>query len=139
MLCARTCLDTALRSFLVCRKHVNKSLLFSSILFTLPESLLVVPEHLTNYTVSVSLNWTTDSAGEHSHKYSGSTASGGTDTHSHGYSGTTESVNGHTHNMTSSGDKTITINNALKVGDKVALLRKQGGQSYSILDRIPKG
>lgn len=30
MLCARTCLDTALRSFLVCRKHVNKSLLFSS-------------------------------------------------------------------------------------------------------------
>lgn len=32
--------------------------------------------------------------------------------------------------------KTITINNALKVGDKVALLRKQGGQSYFILDRV---
>lgn len=32
--------------------------------------------------------------------------------------------------------KTMTINNALKVGDKVALLRKQGGQSYFILDRI---
>lgn len=30
----------------------------------------------------------------------------------------------------------ITIYNALKVGDKVALLRKQGGQSYFILDRI---
>lgn len=32
--------------------------------------------------------------------------------------------------------KTMTINNALKLGDKVALLRKQGGQSYFILDRI---
>ena len=32
--------------------------------------------------------------------------------------------------------KTITIHNALKVGDRVALLRKQGGQSYFILDRI---
>ena len=31
---------------------------------------------------------------------------------------------------------TIKIYNALKVGDKVALLRKQGGQSYFILDRI---
>jgi hypothetical protein len=27
-------------------------------------------------------------------------------------------------------------NGALKIGDKVALLRKQGGQSYFILDRI---
>ena len=28
------------------------------------------------------------------------------------------------------------IHNSLKIGDKVALLRKQGGQSYFILDRI---
>ena len=34
------------------------------------------------------------------------------------------------------GEKTLTIHNALKVGDKVALLRKQGGQSYFILDKI---
>ena len=33
-------------------------------------------------------------------------------------------------------DKTLVIQNALKKGDKVALLRKQGGQSYFILDRI---
>lgn len=31
---------------------------------------------------------------------------------------------------------TIKVHNALKVGDKVVLLRKQGGQSYFILDRI---
>lgn len=40
-------------------------------------------------------------------------------------------------NITIDGEsKTITINNALKTGDKVALLRKHGGQSYFILDRI---
>lgn len=32
--------------------------------------------------------------------------------------------------------KTMVIYNALKIGDKVALLRKQGGQAYFILDRI---
>lgn len=30
----------------------------------------------------------------------------------------------------------MTIRNELKLGDKVVLLRKQGGQSYFILDRI---
>lgn len=32
--------------------------------------------------------------------------------------------------------KTMVVYDALKIGDKVALLRKQGGQSYFILDRI---
>jgi hypothetical protein len=59
-------------------------------LFTIPESLLVVPKHLTDYEVEVNLN----------------------------------------------GDKTMKVYGALKVGDKVALLRKTGGQSYFILDRI---
>lgn len=71
---------------------------------TIPSSLLIVPEHLTDHKVSVSLNWNTESAEEHSHVVSG--------------------------------NKTMTIHNALKTGDKVALLRKQGGQSYFILDRI---
>lgn len=72
--------------------------------FTIPSSLLIVPERLTNHTVSVKMNWSTDSKENHSHVIDGT--------------------------------KTLTINNALKVGDKVALLRKQGGQSYFILDRI---
>ena len=32
--------------------------------------------------------------------------------------------------------KTVIINESLKLGDNVVLLRKQGGQSYFILDRI---
>ena len=59
--------------------------------FTIPSSLLIVPEYLTNHTVTIKLDDET---------------------------------------------KTMTINGALKVGDKIALLRKQGGQSYFILDRI---
>lgn len=72
--------------------------------FVIPKSLLVVPQHLTNYTVDVTVDWDTSSVNEHTHKVSGK--------------------------------KSMVINNALKVGDKVALLRKQGGQSYFILDRI---
>lgn len=46
----------------------------------------------------------------------------------------TESSDGHTHNIT--GVKTITVNNALKKGEKVILLRYQGGQDYLVLDRM---
>ena len=58
---------------------------------TLPSALLVVPQHLTEYSVTITMD---------------------------------------------GADKKIKIKNALKIGDKVALLRKQGGQSYFILDRI---
>lgn len=32
--------------------------------------------------------------------------------------------------------KTITIKNALEVGEKVIMLRKKGGQKYLVLDRV---
>ena len=80
---------------------------------TIPSSLLVVPEHLTRRSVSVSVNWAT------------SNESGGSGD---------SSFSSHDHDV--SGTKTMTIHNELKVGDKVALLRKHGGQSYFILDRI---
>ena len=34
--------------------------------------------------------------------------------------------------------KTLTIHNALKVGDEVILLKKKGGQKYLVLDRLVK-
>lgn len=46
----------------------------------------------------------------------------------------TEDAQGHNHSVT--GSKTVTINNALKVGEKVILIRFQGGQDYLVLDRI---
>jgi hypothetical protein len=81
--------------------------------FTIPESLLIVPKHLTDYKVDVEIDWSTE------------TKSGGSD-----YSAFAS------HNHAVTGTKTMTVKNALKVGDKVALLRKTGGQSYFILDRI---
>ena len=91
-------------------------------LFTIPESLLIVPEHLTDHNVSVTINWNTENH-THSHNISDSYTGGGS-----------ASDNTHKHGIT--GKKTMTIHGALKVGDKVALLRKTGGQSYFILDRI---
>lgn len=75
----------------------------------LPESLLTVPQHLTDYSVEVDVNWMTELI-------------------------TDGTVAEHAHPVL--GKKTIKIYNALKVGDKVALLRKQGGQSYYVLDRM---
>ena len=90
-------------------------------LFTIPESLLIVPRHLTDYTVTVSMDWNTEGVGDHAH----TCPDGGT------------SGNGaHNHKVVSSKSKTLTIHNALKVGDKVALIRKQGGQAFYILDRV---
>lgn len=71
--------------------------------FIIPQSLLVVPEHLTDHEVAVTVNWNTTTT-DHGHKISGN-------------------------NM-------MMVHGALNIGDKVALLRKQGGQSYFILDRI---
>jgi L-asparaginase/Glu-tRNA(Gln) amidotransferase subunit D len=111
--------------------------------FTIPESLLIVPRHLTDYTVKVSFNWETELAGEHDHSYSGTTypKSGGSgesafSSHSHGYSGTVKSKPDHKHVVKSNKEKELTVHNALEVGDKVALIRKTGGQVYYILDRI---
>lgn len=87
--------------------------------FTIPNSLLVVPEHLTDHTLNVTVDFATHSDGTHKHTYDEK------DTSENG---------SHTHII--NGKTTVTIHNALKVGDKVALLRKQGGQSYFILDKI---
>ena len=85
--------------------------------FTIPESLLIVPQHLTDYEMKITTSgygWVTDQK------------SGGSDM---------ASFASHNHNINQS-EKTVKIHGALKVNDKVALIRKQGGQSYFILDRI---
>lgn len=91
---------------------------------TLPESVLIVPEKLTDYTVYVSFDWNTEN---HSHTHDIN------DTYSGGGSA---SENTHKHQIVSEKSKKIKIHNALKVGDKVVLVRQAGGQSYFILDRI---
>lgn len=105
--------------------------------FIIPESILIVPEHLTDYEVDVTIDWKTESAGLHNHPYTGTTdsaASESGESHSHGVSGTTDSNGTHLHDIV--GRKPMIVHGALRVGDKVALLRQAGGQHFLVLDRI---
>lgn len=94
---------------------------------------LVLSRNVTDFTVSVSMDWTTEPAGSHSHSYGGSCSDGGS------HSGTTNPAGTHVHQIMSSNTKTITIHNALKIGDKVILMQVSGGQRYIVIDRIGKG
>lgn len=103
----------------------------------LNDAQLVLSRHVTDYRLSVTFDWETEIIGHHSHGYSGTTASGGSeDPHSHGYGGTTEPNGSHKHKVISNKDKTIVIHNALKIGEQVALFQLAGGQKYFVLDRI---
>ena len=75
--------------------------------FILPKELIIVPQHLTDYEVKITTS---------------------------GYGWATESADGHTHTINQS--KTVKVHNALKVGDRVALMRESGGRKYFVLDRF---
>jgi len=80
---------------------------------------LVLTRNVTNFSTTVSISnespWATENK-------SGGTGEASFASHNHSIKGT----------------KTLTINNALKQGDKVVLIRKKGGQEYLVLDRVVK-
>ncbi len=80
---------------------------------------LVLTRNVTNYSTTVSISTTTPWTTENKSGGSGE-----------------ESFASHNHSI--KGTKTLTINNALKAGDKVVLMRKKGGQEYLVLDRVVK-
>lgn len=75
----------------------------------LTEAQLVLTRNVTNYSVTVSTN------------FSVSVHSGGDPSHSHGAG--------------FSGNK-ITFNNALKAGESVILIQQSGGQKFIVIDRV---
>ena len=97
---------------------------------------LILTSAVRDYTVTMTVDHATGSAlGQHAHDYSGTTENGGRESHTHGYGGCTASVNlAHSHSY--SGTKTYRVHNALKVGERVVLLRCDGGQKFIILDRV---
>lgn len=74
--------------------------------FTITGAYLIVPEYLTDHEVSISFDGRTEPSGEPQHR--------------HGYGG----------------KLVITVQNGLKAGDNIVLLRQQGGQKYLIVDRV---
>lgn len=88
--------------------------------FILPESILIVPEHLTDHEIEVTV--------KDSYEWATKNRSGGS---------SDAAFASHNHDIAFE-KKKILVHGALKVDDKVALMRKQGGQFYYILDRLPK-
>ncbi|MEG2678724.1 MAG: DUF2577 family protein [Oscillospiraceae bacterium] len=100
---------------------------------------LVVPRHLTNYTTSATfslgkgaISSFTEGDGKHDHSgggHGGHTAGSG----EHSHTGDGE----HDHHLVSFAltNGTITVHNALKVGEYVYLLPYNNGKKYYILDR----
>ncbi len=81
---------------------------------------LVLCRNVTNYTTTVTVtvegvDWLTEEKG-------GGSGDSAFEKHNHNIKGT----------------KSIIINNALKAGEKVVLIRKKGGQEYLVLDRVVK-
>lgn len=73
---------------------------------TLSGEMLVLTSNVRDYDVGLDVNWQTGSGGDPSHS----------------------------HAVT--GRKTVTVRNGLQIGEKVILLRMQGGQRFLILDRV---
>ncbi len=104
---------------------------------TIPASQLFLTNAVRDYTAYETVDHATGNAlGEinltHKHAYFGTTS--GDDE----YSGNTENAGGaslgHSHSYT--GCKKFTIHLGLKVGEKVLMLRCDGGQKFIVLDRL---
>lgn len=80
---------------------------------TLTEKHLVLTRNVTNFKTTETISWTSENK-------SGGSGDSSFASHNHQIQGTKE----------------ITINNALKAGEKVILVRVQGGQKYIVLDRM---
>lgn len=85
--------------------------------FTLPQAALIVPEHLTKHetkiTITADYGWKTQDEK------------------------TCANEETHNHKILSNEHK-VMVHNELKIGDKVVLIRMQGGQFYYVAGRIPK-
>lgn len=87
----------------------------------LPDAFLILTNAVKDHSVDITVSWTTEVENQHKHGNgnNGKPTDAG-DEHKHGISGR----------------KKITIYNGLTAGEKVLLLRVQGGQSYVVIDRV---
>ena len=99
---------------------------------TLPAEFLIVPAHLRDIPVEVEINLPTDEA-THTHEITPKPDDAGTVPEDVQEYEAAEDTHGHT----VTGKISFTLPFGLKNGDRVALLRKQGGGDYIILGVIP--
>lgn len=120
---------------------------------TLSQEFFILTKNVVDYTVNVTMDWNTETRSlnaNHNHSASGDITVNSEATmnpNPESASITIENkVNSNisieqkninlSHNHTITGTKSLTIHNALKVGDKVILIQVQGGQRYIVLDKV---
>lgn len=110
---------------------------------TLSMAQLVLSRNVTNFTVSMSVEHSTEKSLElldltHTHDYSGTSQEGGSDFHTHSYQGAAEQSNKKdlSHFHAYEGTKEFLINNGLKTGEDVIMMQMQGGQKFIVMDRV---
>ena len=90
---------------------------------TLTEPQLTLSRNVTDFQIDMTVSHWTEDETAHTHTIIDTYMGGGTSlptSHRHAYTGR----------------KTITVHNGLIVGDRVILLRVQGGQNFIVLDRV---
>lgn len=104
----------------------------------IPESLLVVPQYLTDYSVDMNLGASEVSSNDLNINvvgdllvFSNQTNEVPIDDEDYPTEDTVDTTPPEVVD-----ERTMTVYNSLKVGDKVALIRNQGGKMYYILDRV---
>ena len=88
----------------------------------LTDEYLILTNAVKDHSVDITVSWSTEEENEH--------------VHGNGNNGspTDKSIKPHKHEV--KGRKKITIHNGLTLGEKVLLLRTQGGQNYVVIDRV---
>ena len=85
----------------------------------LTENYLTLSNAVKDHSVDITISWNTEN-----------------NTHRHANGNNGMPTENATHKHAISGRKRITIHNGLTLGERVILLRKQGGQEYVVLDRV---
>ena len=91
---------------------------------------LILSSSVRDFTVTMTVDHQTDVESEHTHQYFDS------DTGQGASGSTTRTSSPTTHLHSYSGTKTFKIHLGLKTGEKVVLMRVQGGQQFIVLDRV---
>lgn len=102
----------------------------------LGEAQLLLSRNVTDYIMKLETSMETEPAeSSHSHAFQGRTEWNEAYPHIHAFTGNTgESAGSHSHWV--SGVQEVTVKNSLQAGEKVLLIRQQGGQKYFVLDRV---
>ena len=96
----------------------------------LTEEFLILTKNVKDYTVDVTMNWSTEIKSLNANHNHSTSVSGDCSV-----TVQQKDINlNHSHNI--KGTKSITIHNALKNGDKVILIQQMGGQKFVVLDKV---